>query len=41
MELMRAYNRRLLDKYLQHYFTAEERQKVLHDTPVEAFQLDL
>ncbi len=30
-----------LDKYLQHYFTEEDRRKVLYDTPVEAFQLDL
>ncbi|MFH5801828.1 amidohydrolase family protein [Haladaptatus sp. CMAA 1911] len=30
-----------LDKYLQHYFTKEERRKVLRDTSVEAFHLDL
>lgn len=30
-----------LDQYLQNYFTEAERQKVLFDTPVEAFQLDL
>lgn len=30
-----------IDKYLQNYFTEEERQKVLFDTAVEAFQLNL
>ncbi|MFC6723561.1 amidohydrolase family protein [Halobium palmae] len=30
-----------LDKYLQHYFTDEERQRVLHDNAVEAFHLDV
>ncbi|RBI59640.1 amidohydrolase [halophilic archaeon] len=30
-----------LDKYLQHYFSAEERQKILYETPIEAFDLSL
>ncbi|QLC35384.1 amidohydrolase (plasmid) [Halarchaeum sp. CBA1220] len=30
-----------LDKYLRHYFSDAERQKILHDTPVEAFGLDV
>lgn len=30
-----------LDQYLQNFFTEEERKKILYDTPVEAFQLDL
>jgi predicted TIM-barrel fold metal-dependent hydrolase len=30
-----------LDKYLQQYFTPEERHQILYDTPIEAFDLDL
>ena len=30
-----------LDKYLQQYFTPEERHQILYDTPTEAFTLDL
>ncbi|MDJ1433754.1 amidohydrolase family protein [Halostagnicola sp. A-GB9-2] len=30
-----------LDKYLRNYFTEEEREKVLYETPAEAFNLSL